>query len=102
MKKKFSKKKRNKFKRKEELKKYLFAILEKAKCADCETKNIIVLEFDHREPKKKKHNISSIMRNVLSMKILKEELKKCDIVCANCHRVRTATQFGNWRLKRPA
>jgi hypothetical protein len=29
---------------------------------------------------------------------IKEEIRKCDVRCANCHRLRTAKQFGWKRL----
>ncbi|NBV78237.1 hypothetical protein EBR66_08825 [bacterium] len=76
---------------------YLFAILKNSQCCDCGMANPIVLEFDHRIPEEKYKGISEIL-NVGSIEVLKEEVAKCDIVCANCHRIRTAKTFGSWRL----
>lgn len=42
------------------------------------------MDFDHR--KDKKFGIHNIMKNMTD---LLKEIDKCDIVCANCHRVRT-------------
>lgn len=54
-----------------------------------------VLEFDHRPDEDKKFNISDGMV-VGTMEDLISEIAKCDIVCANCHRIRTVikSQFG--------
>lgn len=46
-----------------------------------------VLEFDH--VRAKKFEVSSFTRHILSLKRLQEEMGKCELVCANCHRIRT-------------
>lgn len=46
-----------------------------------------VMEFDHRDPSQKLANIGRLLGN--SWKRLKDEIAKCDVVCANCHRERT-------------
>lgn len=66
-------------------------------CMDCKELDPIVLEFDHRDSSTKKFSISSLMKRKVTEAELIEELNKCDVVCANCHRRRTAKQFGSWR-----
>lgn len=66
-------------------------------CVDCGELNPIVLELDHRDPKQKKYSINQIMRVKISIEEFVIEIDKCDTVCANCHRKRTAKQFGSWR-----
>lgn len=44
------------------------------------------MDFDHRDPLTKLFNISEAQSK--NEQILKEEIKKCDVVCANCHRIR--------------
>ncbi len=59
-------------------------------CADCgfAGKNFPqVLEFDHRRDKK--FEIGSWSKSVLSLIRVRLEMQKCDLVCANCHRMRT-------------
>jgi hypothetical protein len=70
-------------------------------CADCGTTDLIVLNFDHRDPATKLYNISTLLsaRNKFSVQILRDEISKCDVVCSNCHIHRTAKKFGNWRLE---
>ena len=41
------------------------------------------LTFHHRDPKKKEFGIANHMRYTL--KALKKEVDKCDLLCANCH-----------------
>ena len=45
------------------------------------------MDFDHRIPIQKRNNICKMLQ--LSEKLLLEEISKCDVVCANCHRIRT-------------
>jgi hypothetical protein len=46
-----------------------------------------MLDFDHI--KDKKYNISRMIHDGFSWKAIKKEVEKCEVVCANCHRVRT-------------
>ena len=47
-----------------------------------------VMDFDHRDPEIKNRTVSALPR-LNSWKKLLEETAKCDVVCANCHRVCT-------------
>ena len=66
-------------------------------CADCglHPEVLQVLEFDHRDDEKKLFDVSDRMTSG-NIEDLKREIAKCDVVCANCHRIRTVTrnQFG--------
>ena len=66
-------------------------------CIECGELDILVLEFDHPDDVIKTKGISQIRKNGL-LKDLIIELDKCVVLCANCHRRRTAKQFGSWRL----
>jgi len=60
-------------------------------CMDCGNKfPPYVMEFDHRNPLEKKFSVSNY--GFVSEINFQNELKKCDVVCANCHRVRTHKQ----------
>ena len=60
--------------------------------------DIIVLDFDHRDPSAKRHNVIVLAMHKPWSRVLLE-IVKCDVRCANCHRKRTAQQFG-WRKAR--
>lgn len=64
-------------------------------CCDCGEKDIIVLEFDHVRGEKVEV-LSILISAPCGIQKLTEELKKCDVVCANCHRRRTAQRNGKW------
>ncbi len=62
-------------------------IKENASCVDCGMKYpYYVMDFDHLEDKD--FGVSYLM-STGRIKALKNEIKKCEIVCSNCHRQRT-------------
>lgn len=66
-------------------------------CIVCGESDPIVLEFDHRDPSEKESNVSELLK--FSANKVKQEIEKCDVMCANCHRRKTAEQFGTWKTK---
>lgn len=59
-------------------------------CMDCGQRYpSYVMDFDHREPKLKISTISKIIRDMWSKDRILSEIEKCDLICANCHRIRT-------------
>lgn len=56
-------------------------------CVDCGNNNPVVLEFDHRNPKEKVMTISQIATLAYGIHMLEKEILKCDVRCANCHRI---------------
>ena len=56
-------------------------------CVDCGERDPVVLEFDHVDVKL--FNVSKGLRDHSWQAVL-DEIAKCDVVCANCHRRRTA------------
>ncbi len=65
-------------------------------CVDCGEGDFRVLEFDHVRGDKRQP-VSILHSNALSWRTLFKEIKKCEVRCANCHKRRTAKQFG-WYL----
>jgi len=47
------------------------------------------MDFDHRDPTEKAFRLTSGRAMLMSRERLERELEKCDVVCANCHRMRT-------------
>ena len=74
-----------------QLRKFMWDYLKKHPCVDCGEKNPIVLEFDHLRDK-----LIEVSRLVqyTSINKVQSEIEKCEIRCANCHRRKTAIQFG--------
>ncbi len=57
-------------------------------CADCGIQYpYYVMDFDHRNGEEKKCELNRV--NQITMRSLKLEIEKCDVVCSNCHRERT-------------
>mgnify|MGYP000178526341 CR=1 FL=1 len=71
-----------------------FNILKQSNCIDCPENNPIVLEFDHRDGVKKIEAVGKMVGAGYSWEVIKKEIEKCDVRCANCHRKRTAKQQG--------
>lgn len=62
-------------------------------CVDCAEPDPIVLEFDHVERSKKRASVAFLARSGYPWSTVLNELAKCEVRCANCHRRRTAEQF---------
>jgi hypothetical protein len=75
---------------------FLLAYFEAHGCVDCGTRDPAVLEFDHKERPTKVAAVSTLVRTQ-SWSALFAEIDKCEVRCANCHRRRTAKQFGYFR-----
>jgi hypothetical protein len=71
----------------------LIVYLKDKNCVDCKEPDAIVLEFDHIDPSLKRAQIGNVLGSWNWNTIL-TEIEKCEIRCANCHRRRTAKQFG--------
>ena len=75
-------------KRRDEFK-VIVADEKKKPCADCKREYPpYVMEFAHRDRVSKKFNVSDL-KNFSSETKLREEIAKCDVVCSNCHSIRT-------------
>lgn len=55
------------------------------KCQNCGEDRWWVLDFHHRDPKKKSFTIGTSSTSVSKKKLL-AEMRKCKVLCANCHR----------------
>lgn len=56
------------------------------KCVDCGITDYRVLQFDHI--KNKSANVSDLLDGS-SLQVIKEEVRKCEMRCANCHQIKT-------------
>ena len=79
---------RNKNK-KDQIRDYIRMYKEYQGCMDCGGKfPSYVLDLDHRDPNEKEFTPSRLYKNGSWDKMILE-IRKCDVVCANCHRIRT-------------
>ncbi len=86
----------NKKKKSEQIKQ-LITELKSVPCADCkQTFPTCAMDFDHQDGYVKWKAIGAIHSGGYSIDRIKQEIAKCQVVCANCHRIRTEKQ----RLKR--
>ena len=59
-------------------------------CTDCGgTFPPVAMDFDHMPEYEKVGSISRMLLDNRHMAIIGREIAKCELVCANCHRVRT-------------
>lgn len=74
------------------------------KCVFCGTSEN--LHFDHLNPKNKEFTIAKIL--TFPMEVIEKEVKKCQLLCATCHKKKTLEkqEFGKlapcgtmWRYK---
>jgi|APGre2960657373_1045057.scaffolds.fasta_scaffold70132_2 hypothetical protein len=76
-----------------EKRQYLWDYLKENPCCICGEKDPVVLEFDHLDQTTKINCVSLMVYNSLDK--IKKEIEKCQVLCANCHKRRTASQL-NW------
>lgn len=79
-----------------ENRKNLYHYLIEHPCVNCGNTNIICLEFDHVRGQKV-NSISRLLSNCASWRTVETELSKCEVRCANCHRIKTGERGGFWR-----
>lgn len=72
----------------------VLAYLAEHPCADCGETNPVVLEFHHTDPNTKSGTISQMIRVTKNWQCIQEEINKCIVLCANCHRIVTAKMQG--------
>jgi len=64
---------------------------------DCGESNTVVLEFDHVA--QKSYDVAMMVAKGHSWNSILREIAKCEVRCANCHRLITAKR-GNWTKHR--
>jgi hypothetical protein len=81
-----------------EIQNYIKSYLQDNHCVDCGESDIVVLEFDHNRGQFDKiMAVSSLIRTRYPFVKIKEEIKTCEVRCANCHRRKTAKEFSWFR-----
>lgn len=65
-------------------------------CVDCGQTDMRCLEFDHVRGKKS-NDISRMITIGCSWSTIEAEVAKCEVRCANCHRIRESKKSNSWR-----
>jgi hypothetical protein len=73
---------------------YLIEYFRTHPCVDCGEHDAVVLEFDHLGDKS--FDVAQALPYRRWQSLL-DEIAKCEVVCANCHRRRTARRRGSLR-----
>jgi len=81
---------------------YLINKYEGLPCADCGgVLPFCAMDFDHRPEETKKFGVGtkgSLRATPETIKEVEEEVAKCDLICSNCHRVRTKERSDDRKL----
>jgi hypothetical protein len=69
-------------------------------CCVCGNTDVRVLEFDHIKGSKTKtdktEGVMRLVRDGYAWKKIQKEIDKCEVLCRNCHKIRTYKQFNYW------
>ena len=60
-------------------------------CVDCGETDIVVLQFDHLADKER--DVASMLAGSWTWPAIEKEIAKCEVRCANCHRLQTALRY---------
>lgn len=85
---------RNRAERRKQITEKVWAWKETHPCVDCGEADPIVLDFDH-VVFPKSFDISKAINQGVSWEKIEEEIAKCEMRCANCHRRVTYARYRN-------
>lgn len=70
-----------------ERREWLSEIKKTLKCERCGLADHRVLDFHHKDPGTKFAEVSVMVLNMAAKEKILEEIAKCEVLCANCHRI---------------
>lgn len=70
----------------ENKKKTVAEIKKNLKCAKCGEEREYCLDFHHADPNEKENTIARMTSNNYRLDTVLNEIKKCIVLCSNCHR----------------
>jgi len=73
-------------KRRKQLREQFLEYKQSLSCEQCGWTDHRALEFHHHKDDKKE-SISRLVAHGYSWNTIEEEIKKCQVLCANCHRI---------------
>lgn len=72
--------------RKDSIREFLVEYKSKLFCAICGENHPATLDFHHVNPEEKDFRMADAVKDGYSIKKILEEIQKCQVLCANCHR----------------
>jgi len=82
--------------KREEIRAYVAKVkVERGGCQECGEMHIGALDFHHRNSNEKEIGPTDFSRDKWSYKRIDQEIAKCDVLCATCHRKL------HWKLEHP-
>jgi hypothetical protein len=84
-------------KRRDMLRAFIQNYLSTHPCVDCGITDSRVLEFDHVKGHKD-NSISKMTKQGCAISTIETEIAKCEVRCANCHRIKTIIESGSSRM----
>lgn len=77
-------------KRRQDLYKWLRSLKENKPCTDCnQVFHFAAMQWDHLPGTDKQGDVRKILNRTGSKDQVLEEISKCELVCSNCHAIRT-------------
>lgn len=70
----------------QEKKEIIQELKSQCKCAKCGESRGYLLDYHHLDPALKDDTIARLTSNASNINVAYEEIKKCIVLCANCHR----------------
>jgi hypothetical protein len=86
--------KRNRHKNARKARKFLLNYYQTHPCTNCGFNDPRCLEFHHIKGKKK-YLVGGMVTQGHGLTSIKKEIRKCQVLCANCHRIKTS-KVQNW------
>jgi hypothetical protein len=75
--------------------------LKRKPCMDCgNTFPPECMDYDHRDPATKSREVGNMIYSTWSWAKIQAEIDKCDLLCSNCHRIRTYVKQGTLKEQR--
>lgn len=78
----------------ERFREFIFQYLLTHPCVDCGFSDIRALDFDHVKGKKR---LDVSRMKTYSLETVQKEIEKCEVRCANCHRIKTSERRNDRR-----
>jgi hypothetical protein len=67
--------------------------MKRAPCTDCgHCYDPVCMDWDHLPVFSKRMDVARMVNDLYSWESIVAEIEKCELVCSNCHRLRTASR----------